>query len=330
MANRKISDLTALTAPVTGDLLPIVDISEAAAADKNKKITLGTLLSGAPLGSAAAPSFAFTGDTNTGIYSPGADQLAVATNGNEAFRVTSGGYFKASNNGTYLNATGAYHELRQTANDTSVFFTSTNVSYAAIQMGLGVDRAASASYSFLSAYSDNSGAQDREFNLRGDGNGLCDGSWTGGGADYAEYFEWSDGNINAEDRRGISVVLDGEKIRESLPNEDPIGVISGNPSIVGDSAWNKWSGKYLRDEFGTYIQEVYSVTDNDGKIVIQQRRKLNPVYNPNNEYIPREQRPEWACVGLMGKLRIRKGQSIGARWIKMRDVSNFIEEWLVR
>ena len=35
----------------------------------------------AAAGSAAAPSIAFTGDLNTGIYSPGADQLAVATNG---------------------------------------------------------------------------------------------------------------------------------------------------------------------------------------------------------------------------------------------------------
>ena len=33
------------------------------------------------LGAAATPSLTFTGDTNTGIYSPGADQLAVATNG---------------------------------------------------------------------------------------------------------------------------------------------------------------------------------------------------------------------------------------------------------
>ena len=33
------------------------------------------------LGSAASPSLHFTGDTNTGIYSPGADQVAVATNG---------------------------------------------------------------------------------------------------------------------------------------------------------------------------------------------------------------------------------------------------------
>jgi hypothetical protein len=33
------------------------------------------------LGSAAAPSFAFTGDLNTGIYSPGANQVAISTNG---------------------------------------------------------------------------------------------------------------------------------------------------------------------------------------------------------------------------------------------------------
>ena len=43
MADRKISDLTALTAPAAGDLVPIVDVSEAAAADKNKKITFQNL-----------------------------------------------------------------------------------------------------------------------------------------------------------------------------------------------------------------------------------------------------------------------------------------------
>jgi hypothetical protein len=32
----------------------------------------------------------------------------------------------------------------------------------------------------------------------------------------------------------------------------------------------------------------------------------------------------------MGKLRIRKGQPTGSRWIKMRDVSATVEEWLVR
>ena len=37
MANRKITAMTALTAPAESDVLPIVDVSEAAATDKNKR-----------------------------------------------------------------------------------------------------------------------------------------------------------------------------------------------------------------------------------------------------------------------------------------------------
>jgi hypothetical protein len=42
-------------------------------------------------GTAAAPGVFFSGDTNTGIYSPGADQLAVATNGTGRLFVDSAG-----------------------------------------------------------------------------------------------------------------------------------------------------------------------------------------------------------------------------------------------
>ena len=104
MANRKISDLTALTAPAAGDLLPIVDISEAVAADKNKRITIGTLLSGAPLGSAAAPTFAFSGDPNTGIYSPGADQVAISTGGTPRITVDASGNVNIDSNTLYVDA----------------------------------------------------------------------------------------------------------------------------------------------------------------------------------------------------------------------------------
>jgi hypothetical protein len=207
-------------------------------------------------------------------------------------------------------------------------FDNTNASLASSIIVADSSRAASNAYFFFAGASGN--RTDNEFLLRGDGNGLCDGSWTGGGADYAEYFEWSDGNPNEEDRRGISVVLDGDQIRPAEEGEDPIGVISGNPSVVGDAAWNKWSGKYLRDDYGTYIQEDYEVEDEDGNTVIQQRRKLNPAYDPDQEYVRREQRPEWDCVGLMGKLRLCKGQPTGSRWIKMRDISDSVEEWLVR
>ncbi|MGE3610778.1 MAG: tail fiber domain-containing protein [Bacteriovoracaceae bacterium] len=46
-----------------------------------------------PLGSASAPSFAFTGDTNTGIFSPTGDTIAIATGGSERARINSSGYF---------------------------------------------------------------------------------------------------------------------------------------------------------------------------------------------------------------------------------------------
>ena len=43
------------------------------------------------LGSAAAPSIAFSGDTNNGIYSPGADQVAISTSGTGRLFIDSSG-----------------------------------------------------------------------------------------------------------------------------------------------------------------------------------------------------------------------------------------------
>ena len=76
MANTKITELTQLTNPVSTDVLPIVDV----AADVTKKISIADLLKNASAGTAAAPGIAFDGD-NAGIYSPGADQVAISTNG---------------------------------------------------------------------------------------------------------------------------------------------------------------------------------------------------------------------------------------------------------
>lgn len=50
-----------------------------------------TSLTGLALGSAAAPSITFTGDTNTGIFSPSADTIAFAEGGAEVMRITSAG-----------------------------------------------------------------------------------------------------------------------------------------------------------------------------------------------------------------------------------------------
>jgi hypothetical protein len=72
-------------------------------AANNAWVTVGTLASAnlgllssgstvtAALGSASTPGITFTGDLNTGIYSPGADQVAISTNGTGRLFVDSSG-----------------------------------------------------------------------------------------------------------------------------------------------------------------------------------------------------------------------------------------------
>ena len=91
MANRKITAMTALTAPATDDVLPIVDVSEAAAADKNKKITVQELFKGVPDGTAAAPALAFESDDGNGIYLAGTDTVGISTGGTQRVTVNGSG-----------------------------------------------------------------------------------------------------------------------------------------------------------------------------------------------------------------------------------------------
>ena len=87
MADIKINDLAAYTDPVSTDVLPIVDVGN----DLTKKVSIADLLENAGTGSAAAPSFSFDGDNNTGIYRPAADQVALTAGGTQALLAESTG-----------------------------------------------------------------------------------------------------------------------------------------------------------------------------------------------------------------------------------------------
>lgn len=130
------------------------------------------------------------------------------------------------------------------------------------------------------------------FEVDWNGNVTASGTITPSGADYAEYFEWADGNPENEDRRGMLVTLDGDKI--VLANGDDIlGVISGCASVIGNAYDLHWCGKYATDVYGGII------TTPKGE------RIVSPDYDPNREYIPRSKRPEWSPVGLVGRLIVR-------------------------
>ena len=93
MADRKISALSSLSSPATGDLLPIVDVSEAANVDKNKSITFGTLFRTLDNGSVGAPAVGFLSDTGTsGFYRTGANEVAISNNSAFTGKFTTSGF----------------------------------------------------------------------------------------------------------------------------------------------------------------------------------------------------------------------------------------------
>ena len=59
------------------------------------------------LGAVATPSITFTGDPNTGIYSPGADQVAISTNGQQSLLLASNGDVSVNRGTLNLGTTGA-------------------------------------------------------------------------------------------------------------------------------------------------------------------------------------------------------------------------------
>jgi hypothetical protein len=199
----------------------------------------------------------------------------------------------------------------------------------------------------------------RVFGISNTGVAYADGGHGGAQADYAEMFEWLDGNPHAEDRTGLTVALSGEKIytaNEETPESDIIGIVSANPVVLGNNPMLNWHGRWLRDDLNRYQMEEYEawtwseegstreprvvdvndideseVPENAVKITTK-RRMLNPQYDPTkeNEYVARTERPEWSAIGLLGRLRLIKGQRTRSTWYKIRDISGNVEEWFVR
>lgn len=159
-------------------------------------------------------------------------------------------------------------------------------------------------------------------------------------ADYAEYFEWDDNNPNNEDRVGLFVTMSEDKVKIANPDDEYIlGIVSGEPFVLGNGDCDVWTGMYLRDEFRRTIYEpapkMISVEikeereepyiDDNGEqqtriveVVVGHetkevegefegtRPKLNPNYDNTKPYVNRKDRPEWAPIGMLGVLAVRQ------------------------
>ena len=293
------SQLTLTNAPTSGDNLHWIIEHSAASSSNSFHIGHKTSSGGYP------GSVLDTGNFDV--------DFRILTNGVSQFTTT--GVFD-----TYSTAANAFQFRHDFTNVTLLWLSNTNTSHTKELLRLDSARAGSSSF-FLANFTTGN-LSDDQFLFRGDGNAYQDGGTTWSTpADYAEMFEWEDGNPDNEDRRGISVVLVGDKIRAATSSDDTsqiIGVISGNPAVTGDGAYTKWHLKYLLDDYNNYILDENN------------ERKLNPDYDPTKTYIPREDRKEWSAVGMLGKLRVKVNQPVGANWIKLKNISDTVEQWLVR
>ena len=175
-----------------------------------------------------------------------------------------------------------------------------------------------------------SDSKSNAFRVTSKGVTYAKGAYNSTGADYAEFAEWADGNPNNEDRRGYFVTFDEEKptmIRKANAGEYILGIVSGNPCIIGN-ADEGWLGKYVFDEFGGIVYEDVEIeetyTDETGeektRTVKVNTYKINPDYDPTKEYVHREKRKEWDAIGWIGVLSVRDdGSCIVGGYCKCAD-----------
>lgn len=266
-------------------------------ANKNYGFVMGTS------NTISMPNTIAIGQSN-GVYRPYSIALGEANN------LGSGnwyGYVMGYNNYTfgYEHVYEVGHDLKATCNNSFLFGQFNDVSSV---------------YPFMFGNGTSDSARSNAMTIDTTGNVVAAGTISGSGADYAEYFEWVDGNPAKEDRVGLLVALDGAKIRLANAEDDVLGVVSGTAMLLGDNAEWHWQGKYATDEFGRIIYdnieifEERNVMDEEtgditGKATVsvgfRDVPRINPNYDATKEYIPRSERPEWDVIGMMGKLYLQ-------------------------
>lgn len=197
------------------------------------------------------------------------------------------------------------------------------------------------------------------FEVDSDGTVHSAGSFVSNSSGYAEMFEWEDRNHRGQNRTGFAVTLtDTGKVRIAGEGDTVIGVVVEHAAVVGNTQWNEWKHKYVRDDNGKNKQYPYTVTewletgtstlqsyytDSIGELALPEsavetqttargqelyRNQLSSMVTVSEEgddYVGRHKRAEWAKVCLLGTVPMYKGQEKNSSWLKLRDINDELE-----
>ena len=265
-ANRTISfpDATGTVALVAGSSGQLIWNSSGAQAgvtgstvDGSGNVTLTSVSTG--LGTAGAPTHSFTGDPNTGIYSPGADQVAISTNGTGRLFVNSDGSLSNSSSSdpvTYgenifisaANYRGLTLNTTTASNRPTIAFRNTNGAGAiAYIQGDGKDLV------FGRANSDY-GGQSESLRITSDGNV---GIGTGSPANYANFV-----TVALADTLGAEIdFIKGSTVQGAVYNAGDTFYIESK-STVPTAFVTNGSERLRIDSSGRLLVGTYSARSN--------------------------------------------------------------------
>ena len=278
-------------------------------------------------------------------------------------------YLAVSDNGVGIGVYAATAKLQVdgAAGATTILFRNADASYASdMQLNRATGRSGSNDFKFLHCYTD--GDSESQHQLTGNGD-THNRSGTFSAADYAEYFESKDGKVIAVgttvklDGDKIVACEDGDT---PLGVIRPTGLsIVGNAAwshwqdkylmddygspVMEEYTVTEWiDGKnedgsnndiqYYTDKIPSDVtvpsDAIVTSTEKDGRKLM--RKKLNPDFVENVDedgfqiYSSREERDEWHIVGLLGQIPVTKGQPTSSNWIKMKDISDTVEMYIVK
>lgn len=99
----------------------------------------------------------------------------------------------------------------------------------------------------------------------------------------------------------------------------------GKAVVVMDREGGEIVHSYAADEIPQDVLVPSTATRKTAR-----RHVKNPAWDQSQKYTPRQERPEWSAIGLLGKLPIKDGQIIGQGWIKMQNIAEGIDEYLIK
>jgi hypothetical protein len=275
-----LADSAVTTAKITDGTIATADIADSAVT-LAKTTGVGTDLQAVADGSAGSPSIANSGDTNTGIFFPAADKVGITTAGNLHTTFLGDGSQQQIQHGASGGGDGIFIKAPGNSNAASIESIGNegkgaflfqiqdqgddNGDYWSVASAGNPGNNNADDGKILWADFD-AGSWDIELKLEASGALSAEGAMNANTTvDYAEFFEWKTelaSNDKITETYGMTVVLDGDKVRLAEAGEEAkvIGVVrpTGTSACVGGAHNNKWKNKFSRNVWGEIEYENYT------------------------------------------------------------------------